>query len=134
VLLIRRSGYSRCLNYIYADVYTLFFNTVLQKESCRSFWKEALGTISSPMDSCLITAVLMETAIGHGHPVPGIEYGRIAGCNIGRAHSIRCSFVVADQRQREYSLLYLFPPSSNATTLLIVWLAIRWKPAKEAAR
>src|SRR5512142_2068925 len=50
-------------NYLYADVYTLFFNPVLRPEA----WKELLaggtGGIHITEGFVLITAVLMETAI-----------------------------------------------------------------------
>src|SRR5512136_2441397 len=50
-------------NYIYADVYTLFFNPVLQKESWQKFLEGSAGSIPLTQGFVLITAVLMETAI-----------------------------------------------------------------------
>ena len=50
-------------NYIYADVYTLFFNPVLQKEMWQKFLEGSAGSIPLTQGFVLITAVLMETAI-----------------------------------------------------------------------
>src|SRR6478672_5973579 len=51
------------LNYIYADIYTLFFNPVLQPEVTRRFAEGYAGDIQITQGFVLVTAVLMETAI-----------------------------------------------------------------------
>ena len=50
-------------NYLYADVYTLFFNPILQRESWQKFVEGFAGSIPITQGFVLITAVLMETAI-----------------------------------------------------------------------
>src|SRR5690349_18679470 len=51
------------LNYIYADIYTLFFNPVLQPEVTKRFAEGYAGDIQISDGFVLVTAILMETAI-----------------------------------------------------------------------
>ena len=51
------------LNYIYADVYTLFFNPVLKPEAWKKFLAGDAGGVQITPGFVLVTAILMETAI-----------------------------------------------------------------------
>ena len=51
------------LNYIYADIYSLCFNPVLQPEVTKRFAEGYVGDIQITQGFVLVTAVLMETAI-----------------------------------------------------------------------
>ena len=51
------------LNYIYADIYNLYFNPVLQPEVMRRLAEGYAGDIPITQGFVLVTAILMETAI-----------------------------------------------------------------------
>jgi hypothetical protein len=120
-------------NYLYADVYTLFFNPVLQKESWQRFLEGSAGTISLTHGFVLITAVLMETAIAMVILSRVLKYGANRWANIGSG-AFHTAFVAWSLIGSELTPFYLFfAVIEMACTLLIVWLAIRWKPAVESA-
>jgi len=121
------------LNYIYADVYTLFFNPVLQKEMWQKFLEGSAGSITLTHGFVLITAVLMETAIAMVILSRVLKYGANRWVNIGSG-AFHTLFVAWSLIGDPVTPFYLFfAVIEMATTLLIVWLAIRWKPAKESA-
>lgn len=116
-------------NYLYADVYTLFFNPVLQKELWQKFAEGFAGSIPITQGFVLITAVLMETAIAMVILSRVLKYGANRWVNIifGAFHTL---FVFWSLIGDPVSLFYIFfAVIEIACTLLIVWLAIRWKPA-----
>jgi hypothetical protein len=120
-------------NYLYADVYTLFFNPVLQKELWQKFLEGFAGTIPITQGFVLITAVLMETAIAMVILSRVLKYGANRWANIvsGAFHTV---FVAWSLIGDPVSLFYVFfAVIEMACTLLIVWLAIRWKPAVDSA-
>ena len=121
-------------NYIYADVYTLFFNPVLQKESWQRFLEGSAGTISLTHGFVLITAVLMETAIAMVILSRVLKYGANRWANIGSG-AFHTAFVFWSLISgSENTPFYIFfAVIEMACTLLIVWLAIRWKPAVDSA-
>ena len=120
-------------NYLYADVYTLFFNPVLQKELWQKFAEGFAGSIPITQGFVLITAVLMETAIAMVVLSRVLKYGANRWMNIifGAFHTL---FVLWSLIGTPVSLFYVFFAAIEmACTLLIVWLAIWWKPAVESA-
>jgi hypothetical protein len=120
-------------NYLYADVYTLFFNPVLQKESWQRFLEGFAGSIPITQGFVLLTAVLMETAIAMVVLSRVLKHGPNRWTNIasGGFHTL---FVFWSLFGDPPTLSYVFfAVIEMACTLLIVWLAIRWKPAGEAA-
>jgi hypothetical protein len=121
-------------NYLYADVYTLFFNPVLQKESWQRFLEGSAGTISLTHGFVLITAVLMETAIAMVILSRVLKYGANRWANIGSG-AFHTAFVAWSLISgSENTPFYIFfAVLEMACTLLIVWLAIRWKPAVDSA-
>ena len=121
------------LNYIYADVYTLFFNPVLQKEMWQKFLEGTAGSIPLNHGFVLITAVFMETAIAMVVLSRILKYGPNRWVNIGSG-IFHTAFVAWSLIGDPVTPFYIFfAVIEMATTLLIVWLAIRWKPAKESA-
>lgn len=120
------------LNYIYADVYTLFFNPVLQKELWQKFLDGTAGSIPLTHGFVLITAVFMETAIAMVILSRVLNYGANRWVNIGSG-AFHTLFVAWSLIGDPVTPFYIFfAVIEMATTLLIVWLAIRWKPAKES--
>jgi hypothetical protein len=120
-------------NYLYADVYTLFFNPVLQKELWQKFVEGSARSIPITQGFVLITAVLMETAIAMVILSRVLKYGANRWVNIisGAFHTV---FVAWSLIGDPVSLFYVFfVVIEMACTLLIVWLAIRWKPAVDSA-
>jgi hypothetical protein len=121
------------LNYIYADVYTLFFNPVLQKEMWQKFLEGSTGSITLTHGFVLITAVMMETAIAMVILSRVLKYRANRWVNIGSG-AFHTLFVAWSLIGDPVTPFYIFfAVIEMATTLLIVWLAIRWKPAKESA-
>jgi hypothetical protein len=121
------------LNYLYADVYTLFFNPVLQKESWQKFLEGFAGSIPITQGFVLLTAVLMETAIAMVILSRVLKHGPNRWMNIasGAFHTL---FVTWSLIGDPVTLFYVFfAVLEMACTLLIVWLAIKWKPAVESA-
>jgi hypothetical protein len=120
-------------NYVYADVYTLFFNPVLQKELWQKFAEGFAGNIPITQGFVLLTAVLMETAIAMVILSRVLKQGPNRWLNIilGAFHTL---FVLWSLIGDPVSLFYVFfAVIEMACTLLIVWLAIRWKQAPESA-
>jgi hypothetical protein len=120
-------------NYLYADVYTLFFNPVLQKELMQKLAEGFAGTIPITQGFVLIVAILIETAIAMVILSRVLKYSANRWANIvsGPFHTV---FVAWSMIGDPVSLFYVFFAAIEiACTLLIVWLAIRWKPAKESA-
>jgi hypothetical protein len=121
------------LNYVYADVYTLFFNPVLQKEMWQKFLEGSAGSITLTHGFVLITAVMMETAIAMVILSRVLKYGANRWVNIGSG-AFHTLFVAWSLIGDPVTPFYIFfAVIEMTTTLLIVWLAIRWKPAKESA-
>jgi len=119
-------------NYLYADVYTLFFNPVLQKESWQRFLEGFAGSIPITQGFVLLTAVLMETAIAMVILSRVLKYGPNRWVNIisGAFHTLFVFWsLIGDLK----TLFYVFfAVIEMANTLLIVWLAIKWKPTAES--
>jgi hypothetical protein len=120
-------------NYLYADVYTLFFNPVLQKELMQKMAEGFAGSIPITQGFVVIVAVMIETAIAMVILSRVLKYKANRWANIvsGAFHTL---FVAWSLIGDPVSLFYVFfVVIEMACTLLIVWLAIRWKPAKEPA-
>jgi hypothetical protein len=120
-------------NYLYADVYTLFFNPVLQKELWQKFAEGFAGSIPITQGFVLITAVLMETAIAMVILSRVLKHQANRWMNIimGAFHTL---FVLWSLIGDPVSVFYVFfAVIEMACTLLIIWLAIKWRPAGEPA-
>ena len=113
-------------NYIYADVYSLFFNPVLQKEMTAQLLAGYAGSIQITEGFVLATAILMETAIVMVVLSRTLKYGANRWANIvaGLFHTAFVSWTFIGQLP---SLFYMFFAAIEiACTLFIVWYAWRW--------
>jgi hypothetical protein len=107
------------LNYIYADVFGLSFNPVLQPNV----------TIDITQVSALAFAVLMETAIGMTLLSRVLKYGanRLANIIVGVIHTALVSWSLAVTMP---TLFYAFFASIEiACSLFIIWYAWTWRPS-----
>jgi len=114
-------------NYVYADVYTLVFNPVLQKEATKELLSGYVGSIQITQGFVLVTAILMETAIAMVLLSRVLPYRANRWANI-IAGVLQTAFVA-------WSLFGGTPPSpfyaffatiEIACTVFIVWYAWTW--------
>jgi len=114
-------------NYIYADVYSLFFNPVLQKEMTNELLAGYAGSIQITEGFVLITAVLMETAIIMVILSRELKYRANRWVNIiaGLFHTAFVSWTFVGEKP---SLFYMFFAAIEITcTLFIASYAWRWR-------
>ncbi len=104
------------LNYIYADVFTLFFNPTAQKE-----------TWAMPQGAALIFAILMETAIAMVILSRILKYGANRWANIaaGVFHTAFVSWSLLGETPMPFYVF--FATIEIACTLFIVWYAWKWR-------
>jgi hypothetical protein len=115
------------LNYIYADIYGLVFNPVLQKELTEQLAAGYAGSIQITQGFVLITAVLMETAIAMVLLSRVLKYRANRWANIfaGLFHT---AFVAWSLIGDKPTLFYVFFAAIEiACTLFIAWYAWRWR-------
>ena len=108
------------LNYIYADVFTLFFNPAAQKE-----------TLAMPHGAVLVCAILMETAITMVFLSRFLKYGanRWANMIAGIFHT---AFVAWSLTGATQPIFYLFFASIEIVcTLFITWYAWKWTNSED---
>jgi hypothetical protein len=107
------------LNYIYADVFSLSFNPVLDPDT----------RIDITQGSALAIAVLMETAIAMVLLSRVLKYGanRWANISVGVIHTALVSWSLSVGTP---SLFYVFFAAIEiACTLFIIWYAWTWRPS-----
>jgi hypothetical protein len=109
-------------NYIYADIFNLFFNPAVHS-----------GTATMTAGAALFFAVAMETSIAMVILSRVLKRGANRWANI--AAGIFNTGLVAYTLFGETPMPFyvFFVVVEIACTLLIVWLAIRWKPADDSA-
>ena len=115
------------LNYLYADVYTLTFNPVLQPESWKQFLYGNVGGVQLTDGFVLITAVLMETSIAMVLLSRILNYSanRWANVGVGAFHTLFVAWSLLGQTP---SIYYLFFSAVEITcTLFIAWYAWQWR-------
>jgi hypothetical protein len=104
------------LNYLYADVFTLFFNPTAQKE-----------TLAMPQEGVLVFAILMETAIAMVLLSRVLKYGANRWANIGTG-IFHTAFVAWSLTGAEQPLFYMFFACLEMVcTLFIAWYAWKWR-------
>jgi hypothetical protein len=115
------------LNYIYADVYTLTFNPVLQPESWKQFLSGNAGGVQLTAGFVLITAVLMETAIAMVLLSRILSYtaNRWANVLLGAFHTLFVAWSLLGQTSPIYYLF--FAAVEIVCTLFIAWYAWQWR-------
>ncbi len=114
-------------NYVYADIYTLTFNPVLQPESWKQFLSGDAGGVQLTAGFVLITAVLMETAIAMVLLSRILSYGanRWANVGFGAFHTLFVAWSLLGQTPSIYYLF--FAAVEIACTLFIAWYAWQWR-------
>lgn len=104
------------LNYLYADVFLLFFNPTAQKE-----------TLAMPQEAVLIFAILMETAIAMVFLSRFLKYGANRWANIF-AGIFHTAFVAWSMAGETPELFYVFFASIEIVcTLFITGYAWKWR-------
>jgi hypothetical protein len=121
------------LNYAYADIMTLFFNPVLQKEEHQRILSGYVGDIRITQGFVLVAAILMETAIVMVLLSRVLPYGANRWTNIlvGVLHT---ASVIWSMTGGPVNLFYVFFATIEiGCTLFIVWYAWTWRnPALSA--
>ena len=118
------------LNYVYADIYGLTFNPVLQKAVTQQLLSGYIGSIQITQGFVLITAILMETAIAMVLLSRVLQYRANRWANIiaGLFHT---AFVAWSLFGETPSLFYIFFATiETVCTLFIAWYAWRWTEQK----
>jgi hypothetical protein len=104
------------LNYLYADVFTLFFDPMVQEE-----------TLAMSQGPVLIFAILMETAIAMVLLSRVLKYGANRWVNIA-AGLFHTAFVSWSMLGGAQPLFYIFFASTEIVcTLFIAWYAWTWR-------
>jgi len=115
------------LNYAYADILTLWFNPVLQKEATKELLSGYVGSIQITQGFVLVAAILMETAIAM------VLLSRVLNYRANRWTNIIVG--VLQTASVAWSLSGDTPPNlfnvffamiEIACTLFIVWYAWTW--------
>jgi hypothetical protein len=121
------------LNYLYADVMTLFFQPALRPEAWRELQAGLVGTIQITQGFALIAAILMEIAIAMVllSRALGYRLNRWANIGAGLLHTGAVSWSLSEGA---IDLFYVFFATVEiACTLFIVWYAWTWsRPADQA--
>ena len=114
------------LNYIYADVYTLFFNPLLRPEAAKRFAEGYVGDIQITQGFVLVTAILMEIAIAMVFLSRVLPYraNRWANILVGGFHTLFVAWSLIGDTPNGFYLM--FAAIEVACTLFIVWYAWTW--------
>ena len=109
-------------NYIYADVFNLFFNPAAQP-----------GSTAMTAGALLFFAVAMETSMAMVvlSRVLKREANRWANIAAGIFNTALVAYTLIGETPMPFYVFFVVV--EIACTLLITWLAIRWKPAVESA-
>ncbi len=123
------------LNYIYADVYTLFFNPVLKPEAWQKFLAGDAGGVQITPGFVLVTAILMETAIAMVLLSRVLPYRANRWANIlsGALHTLFVGWSLIGDAPTGFYLM--FAVIEVVTTLFIAGYAWKWPgPDKQEER
>ena len=104
------------LNYLYADVFTLFFNPTAMNE-----------TMAMPQEAVLAFAIMMETAIAMVLLSRLLKYGanRWANMIAGIFHTALVAWSLTGAAQPLFYVM--FASMEIACTLFITWYAWKWR-------
>jgi hypothetical protein len=117
-------------NYLYADVYGLYFHPILQKEMWKEFLSGYAGTVQITQGFVLVTAILMETAIAMVLLSRLLKYqpNRWANILMGAFHTLFVSWSLIGDPP---SLFYVFFAAIEIVcTLFITGYAWTWRNAE----
>jgi Family of unknown function (DUF6326) len=114
------------LNYLYADVITLFFQPSLQPEAWEELQSGFVGSLEITQGFALAAAVLMETAIAMVLLSRILPYRANRWANIG-AGVLHTTAVAWSLSEGQIDLFYAFFSAVEiACTVFIVWYAWTW--------
>jgi Family of unknown function (DUF6326) len=115
------------LNYVYADVFNLQFNPVLQKEVTQQLLAGRIGSIQITQGFVLVFAVIIETAIAMVLLSRILPYQANRWANIIIA-VVQTASVAFSLFAAVPTLFYAFFATIEiATTLFIIWYAWTWR-------
>jgi hypothetical protein len=116
------------LNYVYADILTLYFNATLQPAAWKQFQSGQVGSIHITQGFVLVGAVLMETAIAMVLLSRVLPYrtNRWANIIVGVIQTVEVAWSLTGP---VYSNLFyfFFAAIEIACTLFIIWYAWTWR-------
>jgi hypothetical protein len=120
------------LNYIYADVFTLFFNPALQKEATQQLQSGYIGSMQITQSFVMVFAVLMETAIAMVLLSRVLTYtaNRWANIGVGVLQTAAVAWSLFGGSGTNLFNIF-FSAIEIACTLFIVGYAWRWPNPKE---
>ncbi len=120
-------------NYLYADVYTLFFNPVLRPDAWKELLAGSTGGVQITEGFVLVTAVLMETAMAMVVLSRVLGYGPNRWANIV-AGAFHTAFVAWSLTGQPPTLYYaFFAAVEMPCTLFVVWYAWGWRSPKASS-
>ncbi len=123
------------LNYIYADIFSLVFNPVLQPAVTRRLAEGYVGDIQITQGFVLVTAILMETAIAMVLLSRLLPYraNRWANILVGGLQTLFVAWSLIGEAPTSYYAM--FAAIEVSCTLFIAWYAWKWPvPAKLGER
>ena len=119
-------------NYVYADILTLYFNNVLQKDAWKAFQVGVVGSLHITQGFVLVGAVLMETAIAMVLLSWILEYraNRWANIIVGVLQIAETAWSLTGPVY--WNLFYAFFATIEIACLLfIAWYAWTWRQPEE---
>jgi hypothetical protein len=118
------------LNYLFADVYALFFDPVLQKAATQERLSGHVGSIEITQEFVLLTAIILQTAIVMVVLSRVLPYRANRWCNI-IVGSLQTAYAATSLVGSTFPDLFsiFFVAVEVACTLLIVWYAWTWRRA-----
>jgi Family of unknown function (DUF6326) len=115
------------VNYLFADVYALFFNPVLQKQATQELLSGRIGSIEITQGFVLLTAILLETAmvmIVLSRLLP-YRANRLSNIIVGLFQTaFAATGLVGDTFPNLFSVFFVV--LEVAATSFIVWYAWTW--------
>jgi hypothetical protein len=117
-------------NYLYADVFGLYFNPILQKDVTADLLRGYVGGMQITQGFVLVFSILMETAIAMVLLSWVLSYGANRWANIG-VGVIHTAAVSASLFSTTPTFFYTFFATVEiACTVFIVWYALTWPQPK----
>jgi Ni,Fe-hydrogenase I cytochrome b subunit len=114
-------------NYVYADILTLYFNPVLQKQATQQLLSGSVGSVHITQGFVLVGAIVLETAIAMVLLSRVLPYRANRWANIiaGVIQTAAVAFSLTGPLY--WNLFYVFFSTIEiACTVFIVWYAWTW--------
>jgi hypothetical protein len=114
-------------NYVYADILTLYFNPVLQKEAWKQLLSGSAGSVHITQSFVLVGAIVLETAIAMVLLSRVLPYRANRWANIIAAVIQTAAVAFSLTGPLYWNLFYVFFSTIEiACTVFIVWYAWTW--------